>query len=150
MTGDTTTFHGRCHCGNLTVMFETRLRPEELPVRACGWSFCRSHRARCTSDPAGQASIAVRDPDLLKRYRFGLKTGDFLICSQCGVYLGAVLTSEGRSYATINVNNFPDAETRLEAATSVTYDGESPTDRRARRMARWTPVRAMQIGDRTT
>jgi hypothetical protein len=54
--------------------------PEDLPVRACGCRFCRQHAALSTSDPDGHVIFQVADPARLARYRFGLKTADFLIC----------------------------------------------------------------------
>ncbi len=146
MRTETTSFSGRCHCGNLGVTFETRLRPEQLPVRACTCSFCRTHGARYTSDPAGRVHITVRDPGRVNRYRFALKTADFLICRECGVYLGAVLTAGGSSYATININTLDAAQVLTQASASVTYDGETATERRARRMANWTPVVEIKEG----
>ena len=95
---------GRCHCGNIELTFESRVQPEKLPVRADACSFCRSHGARTVTDPDGSVSITVHAPEQMSRYRFGLRTADFLVCRQCGVYVAAVLTAEGRAYATININ----------------------------------------------
>ncbi len=135
-----TSFHGQCHCGNLELVFETSLTSENLPVRACSCSFCRSHGARATSDPRGSVEITVHDPNLLIRYRFGLKTADFLICKRCGVYLAAVMTEGGKSYATININTFDFLERFGKEPVTVTYDGESEAERIARRKKNWTPV----------
>src|SRR2546422_3634073 len=44
-------------------------------------SFCRKHGARTTSDPSGRVVITVRHPGQLLRYRFGLETADFLVCT---------------------------------------------------------------------
>ena len=33
---------GACHCGALRLTFRTQTRPETLPLRACGCSFCRN------------------------------------------------------------------------------------------------------------
>ena len=133
-------FAGRCHCGNLEVTFEPRSAPEELVVRSCSCSFCRRHGARCVSDPAGSARILVRDPALLIRHRFGLKTADFLVCGRCGTYLGAVMASRGPAVATINVNSFDPPHPFEREGVRMRYDGESEPARRARRAAGWTPV----------
>ncbi|HEX3810276.1 MAG TPA: hypothetical protein VHW02_11330 [Rhizomicrobium sp.] len=73
-------FDGGCHCGNLSYVFEASAGLDELGLRADQCSFCPAHGARNTSDPSGKMHIAVRDPVKLARYRFGLKTADFLVC----------------------------------------------------------------------
>ena len=57
-------------------------------------AFCRAHGARTTSDPNGAMRIRIRDSEKLQRYRFGLKTADFLICRACGVFVGALMDEE--------------------------------------------------------
>jgi hypothetical protein len=131
---------GRCHCGNVTVVFETALAPEELPLRACGCSFCARHGARAVSDPAGRVTIRVADPARVTRYRFALRTADFLACAECGVYVAAVLTDGPAAYATVNANVLEPWEAFRRAATAVSYDGETEEARRARRRAKWTPA----------
>src|SRR6266481_6418978 len=79
---------GSCHCGALSVRFESTRSPAELPVRVCACTFCGKHRGRYTSDPAGHLAIAARG-DWLSRYRFGLRLADFLICRTCGVFVAA-------------------------------------------------------------
>jgi len=85
--------------------------------------FCRAHGASTVSDPNGHLTIRIAEPDSARRYRFGLKTADFLICTRCGVYVAAVLPDPGGAVAIVNAN---------------TFEGGSP--RRARRRADWTPV----------
>lgn len=133
-------FTGRCHCGNLEARFESRRRPEELLVRRCACSFCRRHGARYVSDPEGSVRIRVRDPAKLTRYRFGHKTADFLVCGDCGVFLGAVMTEDGASRAVININTFEAPEALGTEPSTFDYDREDEAGRRARRTARWTPV----------
>ena len=140
-------FSGQCHCGNLELRFESRLPAEQLPVRECSCSFCRSHGARSTSDPDGRVRITVRAPGQLSRYRFGMKTADFLVCKRCGVYLTAVMTAGGASCAVINVNALHARQSFTREPVSVTYDGETEAERQARRAAKWTPVVAIVEGD---
>ena len=140
MNARTTTLHGQCHCGNLELTFETNLTPEQLPVRACACSFCRKHGALSTSDPNGKVKITVHDANLLIRYRFGLKTADFLICKRCGIYLAAVMILGDKSYATVNVNTFDASESFKQQPLTISYDGENEAERRARRVKNWTPV----------
>jgi len=134
------TLSGRCHCGNVEVRLETAVAARELPVRACACSFCRKHGARATSDPAGRVEITLRDPDFVIRYRFALRTAEFLVCARCGFYVAAVLGDTGGSYATVNVNVLDRADEFSGAATPVSYEGETEAERRARRVARWTPA----------
>ena len=84
-------FEGGCHCGNLSYVFETTADLEALGLRACMCTFCRRHGARNTSDPKGSVRIWVRDGAKLNRYSFGLRTADFLLCRECGAYIGAML-----------------------------------------------------------
>ena len=133
-------FTGSCHCGNLAVTFESPSRPEDLAVRSCGCSFCRRHGARCVSDPAGAVRIAVRDPALLLRYRFGLATADFLVCRRCGVYMGAVMPVGDAAVATLNVNSFNPPHPFERDGVAMDYGGEPEALRRARRAAGWTPA----------
>ena len=94
------------------------------------------------ADPDGRARIAVRDPAKLNRYRFGLRTADFLVCRECGVYVGAVFTDggDGTAYAVVNVNAFDAPGAFPQAPAVVDYAGEGEAERRARRRAKWTPL----------
>ena len=133
-------FLGRCHCGNLEIAFAGTLPEGELPVRICSCSFCRSHGARTTSDPHGRLQILVHNPDQLIRYRFGLKTADFLICGRCGIYVAAVLTVGDSSYATVNINSLDSPESFTKEVRRVSYDGEDKAERIKRRKENWTPT----------
>lgn len=133
-------FHGQCHCGNIELAFETNLKPEQSPVRVCACLFCRRHGTRTTSDPNGKAKITVHDSNLLIRYRFGLKTADFLICGKCGVYVGAVMTAGDKAYAVVNLNTFDSLENFRREPATMFHDGESEAGRRARREKNWTPA----------
>ncbi|MGH8495138.1 MAG: hypothetical protein ACREVN_03320 [Gammaproteobacteria bacterium] len=127
----------RCHCGNLSASFLTNETLESLKPRACGCSFCRMHDAKNVSDPAGSIAIEAEDPERLSRYRFGLRTADFLVCASCGVYVVAVMEQGGRQWATINLR----ASRHYDVpATAVSYDDEVEGSRIDRRMRRWTPV----------
>jgi hypothetical protein len=60
----------------------------------------------------------VHDPALLSRYTFGLGTAEFLVCRNCGVYVGAVTVDAGSAYAIVNVNAFADARDLCPAGSS--------------------------------
>jgi|SRR5215469_3087283 len=136
-----TTLHGQCHCGNIEMVFTTALIPDQLRLRACVCSFCRRHGARTISDPAGQLEIVVHSDRNLSRYRFGLKTADFLLCRECGIYVGAVVEIDGVWYATVNVNIFVSEPDLRREAAPVNYEGETESERILRRQSHWTPAR---------
>jgi hypothetical protein len=130
-----TTYSGRCHCGANRIAFESD-RP--LAPRACQCGFCRKHNARTVSDPDGAAILSLAGDAI--RYRFASKAADYILCGTCGIYLGAVADIHGATYATLNLNAFDDPRPDL-AAEPISYDGESPTAKAARRRERWTPAR---------
>jgi hypothetical protein len=135
-----TTLQGRCHCGNLELVFETAMRSDDLPLRACQCSFCVRHGARTTADPRGRATLICHDATGLVRYQFGLKTAEFFVCAYCGVYVAATISIDGTTYSTINVNTLEPHGRFTRAATPVSYDGEAREQRVARRKQTWTPT----------
>jgi hypothetical protein len=138
-------FEGGCHCGNLEFIFEASASLETLGLRADMCTFCRAHGARNTSDPKGAMRIRVRDGSQLGRYRFALKTADFLICSTCGVYIGALLEDGGQRWFTVNVNTFHDRPALDFPVTPRDFDAEDVPGRIARRKQTWTPVLAFEV-----
>ena len=134
------TYEGGCHCGAIRWKFQTRLDPGEWPVRACQCSFCRRHSARCTSDPDGSVEIYASDEGALQRYRFEMSTADFLVCRNCGTYLGAVLGGSGERFATLNLNCMESEARGLPDAVPVSYTSEDRQQRIERRRSKWTPV----------
>jgi hypothetical protein len=140
MSSSTYRMTGGCHCGNLLLEFETARSMDQLERRADTCWFCGKHGARTISDPERHRAHRDPRPRNLIRYRFGLKTADFLVCSNCGVYVAAVLSSGGMAYATLNVNTFDSAHGLTQAARPVTYDGQTEQTRIERRRASWTPV----------
>jgi hypothetical protein len=134
-------FQGRCHCGNVEYTFESSATLEVLGLHACQCSFCRAHGARTTSDPNGTVQLRVREETKLARYRFGLKTADFLLCTQCGVYLGALMRDAGQSWMTINANTLIPPPPLDAPVTAMEFSSEDTAGRIGRRKAKWTPVR---------
>lgn len=132
-------FDGGCHCGALRIRLETTSRADALPRRACQCSFCRGHGALTTSDPEGEIRIDA-EKSALVRYRFGLKTADSLICSRCGVYIGAIQSEADEAWAIVNVNALYERETFTAPIEPMTYDGETRDARIERRKRKWTPV----------
>jgi hypothetical protein len=132
-------FEGRCHCGAIGFTFRTSQPPARWAVRTCQCSFCRGHGARTISDPEGSVTFQIAEASELKRYRFGTRSSDFLICGNCGVYVAALLTSSNGQFATLNINTIR-APLDVPEAVPVSYEGESGEQRRSRREQRWTPV----------
>lgn len=142
----TETITGGCHCGNLALVFHASKPFEKMPVRACQCSFCRKHNVRATADPAGRLEVRVADPDKLSRYRMGHGITDYLVCSDCGVYVAAVMQDEesGGWLATCVVNALDLPADRIAETAPVVYDGETPESRLARRRERWMPVEVIE------
>ena len=136
---DAMRLEGTCHCGNIAIVLETEQDPRDLPLRACACSFCRRHGARTTSDPAGRARVGIQDRALTSRYVFGLRTAEMVVCARCGVYCGAVMREGKQAWAVLNANLFLDPAFDRSAET-VSYEGETPEQRIARRKRLWTPV----------
>ena len=130
-----TRLEGACHCGAITAVFETALAPAEIEVRADQCGFCRRHGAKTVSDPAGRLILRFAE-DAVRRYRFGGRTADFLVCRDCGAYVASVM----EDYGVLNVVGADIAVLASRAARPVDYESETPDQRRARRRQRWTPT----------
>jgi hypothetical protein len=129
-----TALAGTCHCGAVTAVLETA-DPATLQVRACQCGFCRRHGAKTVGDPSARLTLAFADRSV-RRYRFGLKTADFLICVSCGDYVAAVMDD----LAVLNVVAVDIAPLATRTPEPVDYGPESAAERVARRRARWMPV----------
>jgi hypothetical protein len=138
--GELKSYEGACHCGAIEFTFETRLAPGSWALRRCQCSFCRGHGALSCSDPKGTVRFRYIQPDRLRRYRFGLRTADFLICRECGMYLGAVMMTGAGAVAIVNVHTLREPPRRLGKSKKVDYKNESLEQRRVRRRGLWTPV----------
>ena len=140
MTSPLRTFEGGCHCGALGFSFDTALAVSAWSVRACSCGFCRAHGALTTSDPSGRLAFRPEPGELLQRYRFGLRTADFLICRRCGVYVGAQIATAQGAFGIINALALRPLPVGLPAAVEADYGAESGGERIARRAQRWTPL----------
>lgn len=134
-----TTYPGSCHCGAIRIALTSDKKPEEMRVGRCGCSFCRRHGARTMGEPTG--SVEFRGaPNALSRYRFGLGITDYLLCSRCGAYVGAVMPEENGPIGIVNVNSL-DIRDSFDAAPPLHhYDGEDEARRRSRRRKFWMPA----------
>lgn len=128
--------HGQCHCGAVRVAIEG-VEASELPLRACQCGFCRRHGALSTSHP--DATITFSGAKLI-HYRFAHRVSDYLICAECGCYVGAAVEIDGARYAILNVTgvDLPGFEGRKPQP--MVYDDETPGERAQRRKAKWSPA----------
>lgn len=133
-------FQGGCHCGALAFSFRTALPVERWSVRACQCGFCRAHGALTTSDPAGRLAFHVKNAAALQRYRFGLRTADFLVCGRCGVYLGAQIDTPRGAFGIVNARTIAPALSELPDPAAANYASENEIERIDRREKRWTPM----------
>jgi hypothetical protein len=128
-------YRGACHCGAVSAVYET-----DAPVRLRhdGCSFCASRGVKSASDANGKLTLASAHK--LTRYRFGHKTADYLICCACGTYVATSMQGPDGAVGVINVVGLQIPELKDEPAPTVSLDNESPDDRIARRLSRWTPM----------
>ena len=141
--------HGQCHCGAITVDLALSKPAGAQQVRSCQCGFCRRQGSRTIADPGGQAVVRAATPDTVLRYRFGLKSADFLVCRQCGTYVAAVMGEAGRSVSVVNVGGLDIAAFRGRVGDTVTYDGEDVSQRLARRKTYWMPIELRLDGSPT-
>lgn len=136
-------YPGRCYCGAIGFRYATEVAPPDWSIRACRCRFCRAHDALSTSDPAGRLDFEATEPRHLQRYRFAMKTADFLLCRNCGVYIGAVIASPAGRWGIINTHALDPVPDDIAGVQPISYDGEDATGRVARREERWTPVQSV-------
>jgi len=98
------------------------------------------HDALSTSDPQGTLRFSTGNAGTLQRYRFALKTADFLLCRQCGVYIGAIIEINEHHYGIINTHALEDTPADMAEVGAIRYDDEDRSGRVNRRERRWTPV----------
>lgn len=128
-------YRGACHCGAVRAAFETVTKPH---LRFDGCSFCASRGVKSASDADGR--LTLESSAKLTRYRFGHKTADYLICPTCGTYVATSMDGPRGPVGVINVVGLQIPELRDEPAPLASLDGETPEERIARRLSRWTPM----------
>ena len=133
-------YAGHCHCGAIEFSYWIDTPPSEWSIRACQCRFCRQHHALSASDPSARLEFNAKDAAKLQRYRFGLRTADFLLCRDCGVYIGAVIETDAGHFGIINTHALDEQPDDLAEPGAITYDGEATDDRIGRRERVWTPV----------
>ena len=133
-------YEGNCHCGAIGYTYSCETPPDAWAIRACQCRFCRAHDALSASERGATIEFRATDLGQLQRYRFGLRTADFLICRTCGVYIGAMIETPKGRFGIINTHALTDPAPATAAAQPISYDGEETAGRVARREERWSPV----------
>ena len=133
-------WQGACHCGAIGYIYRTKQHPSEWSVHACQCAFCLGHGARSICDPQGALEFSEHSPGHLNRYRFAQRTADFLVCRNCGVYLGALISTARGDFGIINIGAMRDLPASLAAPVATNHDAENLETRIARREQHWTPV----------
>jgi hypothetical protein len=128
-------YYGSCHCGAVRAEYETHAR---VHLRQDGCGFCSRRGVKSASDPNGR--LALVSQRKLARYRFGHKTADFLICPDCGTYVGTLMEGPRGPVGVVNVVGLAIPELKDEPATLASLEGESVDERVQRRLSRWTPM----------
>ncbi|MCI0516376.1 MAG: hypothetical protein L0Y45_00935 [Woeseiaceae bacterium] len=134
-------FEGHCHCSAIGYRFRTRVDPSEWTIRACDCSFCRMHDVLSTSGAMAEIEFFAQVPERMRRYRFGLQTADFLLCSNCGVYIGAVMTGDQGTFGIVNLRALAAPLENMAPVVAVSYAGEDRDSRITRREQRWAKAR---------
>jgi hypothetical protein len=127
---------GGCYCGNLVVELELTHEPGHYHPRACDCGFCRKHGAAYLSDPQGSLRIQIRDPGHSTSYRQGNELAEMLLCTRCGVLVGALYREDERVYGTVNAKAIEGAED-FGAEQPVSPKALAGNDKIARWKALW-------------
>ncbi len=130
---------GKCHCGNISYVFDWPGDGSKIPVRACSCTFCLKHGGTYTSHRDAKLSAVIRDQSLVSRYRFGTATAVFFVCSRCGAVPFITSEIDGRLYAVVNVNTFEGIDRSVFQRAVTNFDGEETKSRLDRRKRTWIP-----------
>ena len=137
---------GACHCGNITLEFNTPNSPETLWLRKCSCLFCHKHGNINVADPEGLLIIKIKNKENTFSYQMGHKTSDRLFCGNCGVYIGGFMTHEGKSVCILNANTL-DTDYGLGMPTEINVLTQTPEERILGRMSRWMPFEIVYTTD---
>ena len=128
---------GNCHCGNIAFELEWEGEAAEIPVRACGCTFCVKHGGAWTSNPNSRLAVAIRDISLVSKYAFGSRTAAFHICARCGAVPLVTSEIDNHLYAVVNVNVFENVDRSRLRLVAADFEGEDIDARLARRRRNW-------------
>jgi hypothetical protein len=133
-------FKGGCHCGAIRIELLTERQPQQQVIGACHCSFCRKHNARTFSDPKAFVTLTAHEPEHLRRYEFGLKTSEQILCARCGVYVAMTLIEADQVFSVISIDALDDRALFNREPEPRDYSAEDRIGRIERRKARWTPT----------
>lgn len=127
---------GKCHCGNIRYDLEW---PDaaQIPVRACGCTFCTKHGGNWTSNPDARLDAVIADVSRLSRYAFATSTADFYVCTLCGAVPFVISRIGDNAYAVVNVNTFDNVDTSSLQRSAADFEGEETGARLERRKRNW-------------
>jgi len=131
---------GACHCGNIKLELNTPNSPLSLWLRKCPCSFCHKQGNVNVADPDGLLIIKIENRENTFFYQMGHKTSDRLFCGICGVYIGGLMTHEGKSVCVLNANTL-DSDIELSAPTEINVSDQTPEERILGRVSRWMPFK---------
>ena len=138
---------GSCHCGNIAFELDWEGEAMEIPVRACGCTFCIKHGGTWTSNPNSRLAVAIRDTSLVSKYAFGSRTALFHVCARCGAVPFVSSEISNSLYAVVNVNVFENFDRSRVRVASADFEGEDIEARLARRKRNWiADVRIAEVG----
>jgi hypothetical protein len=129
-------FSGGCHCGNIHLTIELSRPPDTYNPRACDCDFCRKHGAAYVSDPQGSLRVRIENSRQTLKYRQGSGQVDCLICSRCGVLVGAFYRSGERNFGVVNARAL-DAAVTFGSERTVSPKALSDTDKAQRWQEIW-------------
>ncbi len=134
---------GRCHCGNISYRLHWPGDGAEIPIRACGCTFCTKHAGAWTSHRDSELVATIRDESIISKYRFGTETADFYVCSACGAVPFVISAVENHLCAVVNVNTFEGIDPSSFVRAETNFDGENTGSRLERRKRNW--IRSVRI-----
>lgn len=137
------TLKGACHCGNITLEFNTPNPPDMLWLRKCSCSFCHKQGNINVADPKGFLRIKIEKKENTFFYQMGHKTSDRLFCGVCGVYMGGLMTHQGKSVAVLNANTL-ETNNSLRTPTEIDVSTQTPEERMQGRLSRWMPFEIIE------
>lgn len=138
---------GGCHCGNVLAEVGLTKPPATYNPRVCDCDFCRKHGTAYISDPAGSLRLHVNDEQYTIRYRHGLAIAEFLLCSHCGVVLGAMLRGDsGQLHGVCNARVL-EGWSQFGSEQGVSPKSLSASERVRRWQSLWFSELSLVIGD---
>lgn len=117
--GETKTYAGGCHCGQVRYEVETDLEP----VVSCNCSMC-SKRGSLLAFASPDRFRALAGEETLTEYRFRSHAIAHLFCPTCGILsYSRGTTPDGRPMVAINVRTIDDID--IAGLQPVAFDGRS-------------------------